>query len=202
MNEKPPGVVSGSVQFRCCSGFMVKRMKTLRRSASLASLVLFGVTTLAADTNKPAPCTAPEHRQLDFWVGDWDVRPTGTPPVGPAARNTVTLDDNTCVITEHWTAPSGSEGQSFNIFDRSYGVWRQTWVDNVGSQHDYRGSLQGGNMVLIGDVPTPGVNGLVHTRLTLFHIGPDSVRQFSEFTTDSGKTWQVGYDLMYVRRKP
>ena len=26
-------------------------------------------------------------------LGDWDVRPTGTPPVGPAARNTVTLED-------------------------------------------------------------------------------------------------------------
>ncbi|HYV97758.1 MAG TPA: tetratricopeptide repeat protein [Gemmatimonadaceae bacterium] len=141
-------------------------------------------------------------REFDFWIGDWDVRPTGQPPAGPPARNTVTLDDNSCVITEHWTAPSGSEGQSFNIFDRSYGVWRQTWVDNVGGQHDYRGSLKDGNMVFVGDTPMPnGQPGRVPTRLTFFHISKDSVRQFSEISPDSGRTWQVSYDLTYVRRK-
>ena len=25
----------------------------------------------------PPPCAAPEYRQLDFWVGRWDVYPTG-----------------------------------------------------------------------------------------------------------------------------
>ncbi|MFN8582024.1 MAG: hypothetical protein U0163_13765 [Gemmatimonadaceae bacterium] len=100
-------------------------------------------------------------------------------------------------------APSGSEGQSFNIFDRSFGKWRQTWVDNVGGQHDYRGSLINGNMVFVGDTPAPnGALGRVPTRLTFFHISADSVRQFSEQSSDSGKTWQTAYDLTYVRRKP
>ena len=149
------------------------------------------------------PCRHdPRFREFDFWVGDWDVRPTGQPPNGPPARNTVTLDDNGCVVTEHWKAPSGSEGQSFNIFDRSYGLWRQTWVDNVGGQHDYRGALKNGNMVFAGDTPAPnGRPGRIPTRLTFFHISKDSVRQFSETSSDSGRTWQVSYDLMYVRRK-
>ncbi|HEY2377974.1 MAG TPA: tetratricopeptide repeat protein [Gemmatimonadaceae bacterium] len=141
-------------------------------------------------------------REFDFWVGDWDVRPTGQPATGPAARNTVTLDDNDCVVTEHWTAPSGSTGQSFNIFDRSYGEWRQTWVDNSGGQHDYRGHLVRRNMVFTGDTPAPnGKLGRIPTRLTFFNLGPDSVRQFSETSTDSGRTWQVSYDLTYVRRR-
>ncbi|HVT39766.1 MAG TPA: hypothetical protein VHE78_12015, partial [Gemmatimonadaceae bacterium] len=140
-------------------------------------------------------------REFDFWVGDWDVRPTGTAPVGPAARNTVTIDDNGCVVTEHWVAPSGSEGQSFNLFDRSIGKWRQTWVDNSGGQHDYRGGIKDGNMVYVGDTPAPnGQLGRVPTRLTFFHVSADSVRQFSEQSADSGKTWAVAYDLMYVRR--
>src|ERR1043166_4366943 len=133
-------------------------------------------------------------REFDFWVGDWDVRPTGQPAQGPAARNTITKDDNGCVLTEHWSAPSGSMGQSFNIFDRSYGVWRQTWVDNVGGQNDYRGGLKEGNMVFLGDTPIPGGGlGRVPTRLTFFHISADSVRQFSEVSTDSARTWQVSY---------
>src|SRR5690348_9417145 len=134
------------------------------------------------------PCRHdPRFRQFDFWVGDWDVRPTGQPAVGPPARNTVTLDDNDCVITEHWSAPSGSVGQSFNIFDRSYGVWRQTWVDNIGGQHDYRGRLVDGNMVFQGDTPAPnGRPGRIPTRLTFFKVSKDTVRQFSETSADSG----------------
>lgn len=150
------------------------------------------------------PCMHdPRFREFDFWVGDWDVRPTGTPAVGPAARNTVTIEDNGCVVMEHWKAPSGSEGQSFNIFDRSVGLWRQTWVDNVGGQHDYRGQRVGRDMAFQGDTPAPnGGPGRVPTKLTFFSLGPDSVRQFSQTSADSGKTWQTAYDLMYVRRKP
>jgi len=142
-------------------------------------------------------------RQFDFWIGDWDVRPTGVPATGPASRNTVTLEENTCVIMEHWTGVGGSTGQSFNLFDRSLGKWRQTWVDNTGGQHDYVGSLEGGNMVFEGTTPAPnGQLGRVATRLTFFHVSADSVRQFSQTSPDSGRTWQVAYDLMYVRRKP
>ena len=149
------------------------------------------------------PCTHDARfREFDFWVGDWDVRGTGAPAVGPAARNTVTIDDNGCVVTEHWIAPGGSEGQSFNIFDASIGQWRQTWVDNIGGQHDYRGGIKDGNMVYVGDTPAPGgLRGRIPTRLTFFHLSADSVRQFSETSADSGKTWTTAYDLMYVRRK-
>ena len=142
-------------------------------------------------------------RQFDFWIGDWDVRPTGVPATGPPSRNTVTLEENTCVIMEHWAGVGGSTGQSFNLFYRSLGKWRQTWVDNTGGQHDYVGSLQDGNMVFEGTTPAPnGQLGRVATRLTFFHVGADSVRQFSQTSPDSGRTWQVAYDLMYVRRKP
>lgn len=141
------------------------------------------------------------NREFDFWLGDWDVRATGSPPVGPAARNTVTLENNGCTVVEHWVAPSGAEGQSFNLFDRSRGQWRQTWVDNSGGEHDYHGGVVGGNMVFEGDTPAPGgALGRTPTRLTFFHVGADSVRQFSQQSVDSGKTWNTAYDLMYVRR--
>ena len=142
-------------------------------------------------------------REFDFWVGDWDVRPTGvTSPAGPPARNTVTVEDNGCVVMEHWTAPSGNAGQSFNLFDRSVGKWRQTWVDNVGGQHDYRGGLEDGNMVLLGDTPAP--NGTTRPSPDATHAlsrQPDTVRQFGETSPDSGRTWVTVYDLTYVRRK-
>ena len=219
------GVPAGQAAYRLAQLFAVRRttdsaFAELQRAAnnglivppqsleadrhfdSLKGQAQWKVTLEAFDT-VVFPCRHdPRFRQFDFWVGDWDVRPTGQAAVGPAARNTVTLDDNDCVITEHWTAPSGSAGQSFNLFDRSYGVWRQTWVDNVGGQHDYRGRLVDGNMVFEGDTPAPnGQLGRVPTRLTFFNLGPDSVRQFSQTSPDSGRTWQTSYDLTYVRRK-
>ena len=108
------------------------------------------------------------------------------------------------MVQEHWEALGGtSTGQSFNIFDRSLGKWRQTWIDNSGGQHDYVGSLVNGNMSFEGTTPAPGGQlGRIPTRLTLFHISKDSVRQLAQTSADSGKTWTPSYDLTYVRRKP
>ena len=56
-------------------------------------------------------------------------------------------------------------------------------------------------MSFVGDVPAPnGQLGRIPVRLTFFNLGKDSVRQFSEVSADSGKTWTTNYDLTYVRR--
>jgi hypothetical protein len=52
---------------------------------------------------------------------------------------------------------------------------RQTWVDNIGGPHDYRGGIKDGNMVYVGDTPAPGwQRGRIPTRLTFFHVSADS----------------------------
>jgi hypothetical protein len=43
--------------------------------------------------------------------------------------------------------------------------------------------------------------GKVLRRLTFFNLGADRVRQFSERSTDGGKTWTIGYDFTYIRKK-
>jgi hypothetical protein len=37
--------------------------------------------------------------------------------------------------------------------------------------------------------------------LSFTPLGPDKVRQFEENSSDGGKTWTVGYDFTYVRKK-
>ncbi|MEP7348118.1 MAG: hypothetical protein ABI877_22810 [Gemmatimonadaceae bacterium] len=159
-------------------------------------------TFLTAVDRNVHPCKYDaRYREFDFWIGDWDVRPNGAPPTQPPARNTVTLEQDGCVVMEHWSALA-SNGQSFNIFDSSYGIWRQTWVDNVGGQHDYRGSLQNDNMVFRGEIPPlPGQTARQNVRLTFVPIHRDTVRQHAEVTSDSGATWSTSYDLIYSRRK-
>lgn len=160
---------------------------------------------------KPLDCSAPVHRQFDFWLGEWDVvpNPETKPPAPPSAvaqpqkpaSNVITLLDGGCVLMESWNA-SGQTGHSFNIYDRTKQQWHQTWVDNSGGLHEYWGSLKDGNMVFMGEVPIgPAAKfaGRRTTRLTFFPLGPDKVRQFSEALTSDG-TWSVNYDLIYTRR--
>jgi hypothetical protein len=167
----------------------------------------------AASTTPPKPfdCSAPVHRQFDFWLGEWDVVPNpATTPSGPPTAagapqkpglNVITSIDGGCVLLESWTA-GPQTGHSFNIYDRTRQQWHQTWVDNSGGLHEYWGALVGGNMVFMGQVPlgpAAKFSGRRTIRLTFFPLGPDRVRQFSESLNVDG-TWSVNYDLIYTRR--
>src|SRR5689334_4174783 len=101
----------------------------MRRFFTCLLMILSAAAAHAAPP--PAtPCTAPEYRQFDFWLGDWDV----TNPAGKAAgHNRVTSEYGGCVLQEHWTGAGGSVGSSFNIYDPVRKVWHQTWVDNGGT---------------------------------------------------------------------
>jgi len=164
----------------------------------------------AAASPKPFDCSAPEHRQFDFWVGDWDVVPNpdtvppGTPPPPPGrkpARNVIEKAHSGCVLIENWNTP-GQTGQSFNLYDRTSGRWHQTWVDSGGGRHEYWGELKNGNMVFAGEIPlgpASRVAGRRNVRLTFFPLGPDKVRQFLESLNMDG-TWTPTYDFIYTRR--
>lgn len=160
---------------------------------------------------KPYDCTAPEYRQFDFWVGDWDVttnpatRPANapTPQAGrQPARNVIEKIQGGCAVHENWNDGSGGTGQSINIYDRSKQRWHQTWVDNRGGLHEYWGAFENGRMVLYGEVPLPptsAVQGRRTIRVSFIPMGADQVRQFSESLNVDG-TWSQNYDLIYTRR--
>jgi hypothetical protein len=154
------------------------------------------------------PCRYdPHYRDFDFWIGEWDVRPPGSPANAPAAENIITQEFEGCVLQEHWkpggAGTTGGGGSSFNIYDATRKMWFQTWVDSIGGLHEYHGNLdEHGNMAFIGESPGgPGKPARVPTRLTFFRLGADQVRQFSEVSADGGKTWTTNYDLIYTRRK-
>lgn len=181
------------------------------------SALLLPLMTITTQPPQPAPpppkpydCSAPEHRQFDFWIGEWDVvpnpdtRPANAPPPPPGrkpGRNIIAKAHNGCVIVENWDDRIGGTGQSFNVYDRAKKRWQQTWVDSNGGLHEYWGELKDGNMVYTGEVPLPPASrfqGRRTVRLTFFPLGPDKVRQFSESLNVDG-TWSINYDLIYTR---
>ena len=65
-----------------------------------------------AQSSPPAapPCTGPEYRTLDFWVGEWIAEwdQQGQIPKG-TGTNRVTRDEyGSCVITEHFSIDGGA----------------------------------------------------------------------------------------------
>ena len=141
-------------------------------------------------------CEAPEYREFDFWLGEWDV----TAPNGrPAGRNAITRTLDGCVIHERWTGVGGMRGESFNTWDRTRKRWHQTWVSSTGSLLVLEGGLVKGDMQLTGE--SAGPKGLVLNRITWTPSPDGSVRQFWETSVDRGKTWQTAFDGRYRRIK-
>ncbi|MGH7599999.1 MAG: tetratricopeptide repeat protein, partial [bacterium] len=144
------------------------------------------------------PCTAsPEYRQFDFWLGEWDVQ---TASGQPAGKSSVQLILGDCVVFENWTGTFGMNGKSFNIYNATRRQWQQTWVNDRGNITEYTGEFKNERMEFL--IEPAGADGNKQLRrMTLFNLGPDCVRQFGEISTDGGKTWNVQFDLLYLRKK-
>jgi tetratricopeptide (TPR) repeat protein len=168
--------------------------------ASLHSDARFSKAVEQAKKNQRPCAYSAENRQFDFWLGQWDVSTTqGAIPSGTSKIELI-LED--CVVLENWKSLNNAyAGKSYNIYDQSLKRWEQYWVDNVGGNIFFHGGLKDGVMdYWTDDIPQP-TGPPLRRHLQFFPLGPDKVRQFSQGSTDGGKTWQVEYDFTYVRRK-
>ncbi len=168
-------------------------------SAVPAALLLLLTAAGAARAQTPAapPCSAPEHRQFDFWIGDWEVH---TPNGALAGTNRIEAILGGCVLQESWSGTRGMRGMSFNLYSAADRRWHQTWVDSNGLLLAMSGGLEDGRMVLAGDTRQPD-GRVVRNRITWRALEDGRVRQHWETSADSGRTWQDAFVGLY-RRKP
>ncbi len=144
------------------------------------------------------PCLSrDEYSQFNFWVGKWDVI---TPAGQHAGNSEIDLMNNGCTIVENWYGANGSQGKSFNYFDTTDNKWHQFWINQSAQKTTFEGKLVDGNMVYYSYDHANDNSKPYLQRLTFYNLGPDKVRQFDEISSDSGKTWSVGYDLTYTRK--
>jgi hypothetical protein len=139
------------------------------------------------------PCNAPEFRQFDFWLGDWDVEAAAAP--GRTSRNLITSINDGCTLREEYTTPDGYVGTSLNFYDSARKLWHQTWIDNQGGALYLEGGIEGESMVLrtVGDAQNV-------QRITWTRLADGRVRQLWESTADGGKSWTIAFDGHYTRR--
>jgi len=156
-----------------------------------------GQTSLA-QPSKRAPCTAPEYRQFDFWIGDWDTFELNDRNKVIALNHVESILDG-CVLREIYEQRDGLSGQSFTIYDAPRKVWHQSWVTNRGHLLILEGGMQGEQMILTGtDSAARGKPVLLRGLWVRVEGG---VRETAETSGDGGKTWKPLFDIVFRPHK-
>lgn len=170
--------------------------------ASILLLALAPVSRVMAQNAEPGmesaeeepileACSQPEHRQFDFWLGNWEVTDTSGDVVG---TNEITRVANGCALHEYWRSARGPTGTSLNFFDPGTGSWHQVWA-GLGLYLRLSGGFQNGKMVLSGERGTE--DGPVIDRITWTPAADGRVRQVWEVSRDGGESWQTVFDGLY-----
>ncbi|GJL93222.1 tetratricopeptide repeat protein [Hyphococcus sp.] len=144
------------------------------------------------------PCTAPEYRHFDFWLGEWDVTSAGA--TQPTASSKISSQQAGCVILEEYTA-GGFTGMSINFYDNVTERWHQSWMSNAGSAVYLEGGLNDAGEMAMSDegMTSHEVTGNIG-RTTWTPNDDGSVRQHWESSTDGGETWTTVFDGIYTRK--
>jgi hypothetical protein len=180
-------------------------MPTLRflETAAMILIVAAAVTAQTpAPPTQPQPCSDAKQKQLDFWVGEWDLTWPGQSQ-GEVVRgsNSIKRIMDVCVVQENFSGGDSMalRGMSVSLFDATSGKWKQTWVDNEGSYLDFTGEFKDGQMILAREaVRADGARFL--QRMVFKNIRLNEFDWSWENSKDGGKTWTVQWPIHYKRK--
>ncbi len=177
------------------------RLRQAVFAVALAGLCAGSSGLAAEETPPPArpaerPCSRPEARQFDFWVGDWDL----TWGKDNKGTNSIKRAFDGCVIQENFSGGASQplRGMSLSVWNAQIGKWQQTWVDNEGSYLDFTGEFADGRMTLQRKATLQGKEVL--QRMVWRDIQPNSMMWDWERSDDGGATWKVQWQIAYRRR--
>lgn len=138
----------------------------------------------------------PPKRQLDFWLGEWDVR-WGEQERG---TNRIRRALEAQVIQEEFDArPSiDFQGRSVSVYREAYDEWHQTWVDTRGNYWHLRGGWEGDRFVLVTDDIVEGEP--VKYRMVFHDIKSDMLVWDWQISQDQGESWELRWRIHYSRR--
>jgi hypothetical protein len=150
---------------------------------------------------RPPGCASAEARAFDFWLGEWDVSPTGSSSGATIAESSITLHDQGCVIIEHWRPFGGGHGHSINGYDSSDGKWHQTWIDSNGQRTEFAGGFDSAGVLRFDVLSAPQQGQPPGARRMNFQrLDADTVRQWGDLAPEGGGALVVEWDFTYRRR--
>ncbi len=177
---------------------------------SMAQVVVLAAGLMGAlQDTPPQPCAVPENRQLDFWVGEWDLTfDAGDGQIG-TAYNRITHDEfGDCAVVERFRQPGGAAdggdylGSSLSMYDPQTGQWRQMWVDNGGSSFVLSGGpVQGEDHIFELKTTEPiGVTTKAYMRMIWQDVSDDRLVWRWQRQQSDG-SWSDRWVLTYQRKQ-
>lgn len=150
------------------------------------------------------PCSSPESRQFDFWLGEWDLTWPANQVGGDegdtgTGTNRIERLFGDCVLEENFTtSDSGFQGRSHSVYDPGSGFWHQTWVDSSGGYIALSGSFDGKAMTLM--TRPREVNGESRVnRMVFSDITAESLEWRWQGSRDNGNSWGDLWHISYRR---
>lgn len=215
---------------RCgISSTRIKKQRNLLRSGhfpvticlqALAGVLLASAVTgpaaLAATPSEQADgvlCSAPEHREFDFWIGSWDVLNRNRPPEGDSFYLTGRATDRVyavvggCGIVEHWRGMAISRfilGFSIRAWDPATREWLLVllWpTTGEPSFGELRGGFRHGRGEFLFERHGPGDERVLN-RFTFSDITANSLRWENATSRDGGQSWSGSWIMDFTRRDP
>lgn len=177
--------------------------RTLRSILVLGTcLAAFGLAVPAAFAapDSPQPCSAnSESRQLDFWLGTWNIIYTGA-PAGTVSTVKLVLDQ--CEFVESWDDGQGHKGENRFAYNYENKSWRGMFADNRGHVHVFTdGRVTNGGAEFSGPSRDPDGHTTLH-RIRVTRANPNKVDQIWEKSSDNGTTWTTVFRGEYCRKNP
>ena len=168
--------------------------------------VMVGLVALAFAFSQPlfaqqplsgSPCSGPEFRTLDFWVGDWDAVDQQGQVIG---SNRITRDEyGSCVIAEHFRG-SPLIGHSVSIYRPAAKQWRQTWVDNQNGFFDLVGGpVSGSDHVFVFENKRE-FDSQPYLRMIWQDVKPDSFTWRWQRRAKANDPWSDTWVIHYRRK--
>lgn len=136
----------------------------------------------------PNRCTGAAYRGYDFFLGSWVARHVGGPDFGVAVVSKVLGD---CAVRVDWHGGK-YDGTSYNMWVADEKRWQKSWFDDQGNTEIITGQAAPGLLVYEG-------TGRERQREEWRRISQREVRQTYRISEDGGKTWKIGFILVYTK---
>ena len=172
----------------------------IRNILCLILTIIFSLSAFAQSDDKP-PCSYPEAKQFDFWVGTWKAEWTDKDGIKQEGTNIIKKILGGCVVEENFDGNPGTPliGKSLSVYVPRLKKWKQTWVDNSGGYLDFVGEFETGKMILSRDFLNKE-GKKISQRMVYYNIGEESFDWNWERSMDEGKAWNVMWKIHYTRK--
>ena len=175
------------MKFNCLKKYIAQSPVTHSKSSQM-KIICFLVLNISFVTllyaQDDCSCCTENHRQFDFWLGEWEVMNSEGNKVG---ENSISKMEGDCILVEKWQGAQGLNGTSHNYYDPSDKSWNQLWLDNRGGILKLKGALESGQMVMRSALAEDTEGNSSYNQISWRLNDDGTVTQLWELYNDEGK---------------